>query len=232
MSIIDSGAVSQSIDVQIVDDTGLPVTGLVAATFPTVKASLAGANASSTITLSDLATETTAYASGGVFARGEGVYRLDLPNALLAAAGRLRIRGEATGKRLIADTIDIAPTVNATRLSGTAQTARDIGASVLVSPGTGTGQINLTSGAVDLVDAPNATALNAIADATLDRTAGVETNRTLRQAMRLMLAAMIGKLSGAATTTVSIRDSNDSKNRVVATVDANGNRTAVTLDQT
>jgi len=33
-------------------------------------------------------------------------------------------------------------------LSGTAQTARDIGASVLLSPGTGTGQISLSSGAV------------------------------------------------------------------------------------
>ena len=33
-------------------------------------------------------------------------------------------------------------------MSGTTQTARDIGASVLLSPGTGTGQINLSSGSV------------------------------------------------------------------------------------
>lgn len=71
---------------------------------------------------------------------------------------------------------------------------------------------------------------NENADALLDREAGVETNRTLRQAMRLMLAAMCGKVSGADTTSVTIRDTNDSKNRVVATVDANGNRSAVTLD--
>jgi hypothetical protein len=72
--------------------------------------------------------------------------------------------------------------------------------------------------------------LNGIADALLDRTAGVETSRTPRQALRLILAALVGKLSGAATTTVTIRDTNDSVSRVVATVDADGNRSSVTLN--
>ena len=71
---------------------------------------------------------------------------------------------------------------------------------------------------------------NANADALLDRAAGVETNRTVRQAMRLILAAVAGKLNGAATNQVTIRDTNDGVNRIVATVDADGNRTAVTLD--
>lgn len=78
----------------------------------------------------------------------------------------------------------------------------------------------------------SSTTLNAIADALLDRTAGVETNRTPRQALRIILASAAGKLSGAATTTVAIRDTNDSKDRITATVDADGNRTAVTLDAT
>ncbi len=68
------------------------------------------------------------------------------------------------------------------------------------------------------------------ADALLDRAAGIETNRTVRQGLRLMLSALAGKLSGAATTTVTIRDTNDGVNRIVATVDSNGNRSAVTLD--
>lgn len=38
--------------------------------------------------------------------------------------------------------------VNTTHLAGTSQTGRDIGASVLLSPGTGTGQVNLSSGKV------------------------------------------------------------------------------------
>lgn len=71
---------------------------------------------------------------------------------------------------------------------------------------------------------------NANADALLDRTAGIETSRTLRQGLRLMLAALAGKASGLATTTATYRDTNDSKNRIVATVDADGNRSAVTLD--
>lgn len=38
--------------------------------------------------------------------------------------------------------------VNVTKVNGTAQTARDIGASVLLSPGTGTGQLSIASGVV------------------------------------------------------------------------------------
>lgn len=41
-----------------------------------------------------------------------------------------------------------APDVNVTTIGGTSQTARDLGASVLLSPGTGTGQVDITSGVV------------------------------------------------------------------------------------
>lgn len=66
----------------------------------------------------------------------------------------------------------------------------------------------------------------------LDVAAGIETGLTVRQGYRLMVAAAAGKLSGAATTTVAIRDFADTKNRVSATVDADGNRTAITTDLT
>jgi hypothetical protein len=75
-----------------------------------------------------------------------------------------------------------------------------------------------------------ADAANEIADALLDRVDGIETNYTLRKAFRLVLAALAGKLSGAATTTITMRDVNDTVNRIVATVDADGNRSALTLD--
>lgn len=105
--ILAVGAVDTSIDVQIVDDTGLPVTELVAATFPTVKFSK-GVGADVTITLSDLALLTTAHTDGGVKERGEGVYRLDLPDAVAStAAPKVTIRGEATNKRLIAAAIQV-----------------------------------------------------------------------------------------------------------------------------
>lgn len=71
------------------------------------------------------------------------------------------------------------------------------------------------------------------AAALMDLSNGVETGLTPRQAMRLMVAAAAGKLSGAATTTIVIRNAvADSKDRITATVDTNGNRSAITLDLT
>lgn len=59
----------------------------------------------------------------------------------------------------------------------------------------------------------------------------VEGTHTAVKLMRLFAAALAGKLSGAATATNTIRDIDDTKNRIIATVDADGNRTAITLDE-
>jgi hypothetical protein len=69
-----------------------------------------------------------------------------------------------------------------------------------------------------------------IADGVHDE--AVEGAETLRQAVRLVRAALVGRLSGAATTTVTIRDAANSKNRITATVTADGDRTDVTTDAT
>jgi|SRR5882672_882242 len=55
---------------------------------------------------------------------------------------------------------------------------------------------------------------------------------TARQAARLWNSALAGKADGMATTTVHFRDLADTKNRITATVDASGNRSAVTTDVT
>lgn len=60
----------------------------------------------------------------------------------------------------------------------------------------------------------------------------VEGSYTAVQFLRGIAASTIAKLSGAATTTVTIRDVADTKDRIVATVDADGNRTAEVLDLT
>jgi hypothetical protein len=60
----------------------------------------------------------------------------------------------------------------------------------------------------------------------LDAAAGVETNLTLRQFLRLATSALFSKSSGMGTSTVTMRDYNDSKDRIVAMVDADGNRSA------
>jgi len=58
----------------------------------------------------------------------------------------------------------------------------------------------------------------------------IEGSTTLRQALRLILATAAGKSSGGGTSVVTFRDMADSKNRISASVDANGNRTSVTRD--
>lgn len=70
---------------------------------------------------------------------------------------------------------------------------------------------------------------NAAADALLDRTDGVETGLTWRQWLRLAAAVLFGKSAAAGGT---YRDFGDTKNRIVATLDSNGNRTAITRDAT
>lgn len=81
-----------------------------------------------------------------------------------------------------------------------------------------------------LIDALPTAAENAAA--IWDLSNGIETSITPRQALRLILAASAGKLSGAATTTITIRNVGDSKDRIVATVDSDGNRSAITTDAT
>jgi hypothetical protein len=114
------------------------------------------------------------------------------------------------------------------------------GSSVTLPTGTGSGQINLSGGnvslasgtQVDLVNSPNATALIAIGAAVMGLANAIDGTFTPAQAMNLILAASAAKLSGANTTSVVIRDTQDTKNRISATVDQYGNRSAVALNAT
>jgi hypothetical protein len=58
----------------------------------------------------------------------------------------------------------------------------------------------------------------------------VDGTTTARQSLRLTNAVLGGKLAGGGTGTEVIRDLADTKDRVTATVDASGNRTAVVRD--
>lgn len=60
----------------------------------------------------------------------------------------------------------------------------------------------------------------------------VDGTYTFEEVMRLIASALAGKVSGAGTGTETFRDLSDTKNRIVSTVDQDGNRTAVTLDGT
>ena len=66
-----------------------------------------------------------------------------------------------------------------------------------------------------------------IADAILDEV--VVGSYTLRQLLKVMAAALAGKATGGGTTTVTFRCVDDTSDVIVATVDANGNRSEVVL---
>tara|TARA_B100001939_G_C16702886_1_gene513572 strand:+ start:85 stop:585 length:501 start_codon:yes stop_codon:yes gene_type:complete len=55
---------------------------------------------------------------------------------------------------------------------------------------------------------------------------------SLEEALKIQLSALAGKISGAGTTTITIRSADDSTDRIVATVDTDGNRSSITLDAT
>lgn len=69
-----------------------------------------------------------------------------LPNAAAEASGGLYTRGSGAGQINQAANGQIDS--NAVKVAGTAQTGRDLGASVLISSGTGTGQLDVTSGVI------------------------------------------------------------------------------------
>lgn len=157
----------------------------------------------------DIATDAAATLSIINADRGSGAGAYDnteAPTAELTADGVLAVWDRATADLDAASSIGklLVDNVNATISSRASQTSVD--------------------------DVPTA-AENAAAY--LDLANGIETGLTPRQAQRLLVAAAAGKLSGAATTTIVIRNAvADSKDRITATVDADGNRSAITLDLT
>jgi hypothetical protein len=61
----------------------------------------------------------------------------------------------------------------------------------------------------------------------------IETGLTFREALRLIAAATAGTLSGGGSSTVTIKSAvDDTKDRITATVDSQGNRTAIVYDLT
>ena len=110
--IISPGATSISLTFMYVDDSGLPLTGKVAADMPTIYYARPRA-AKVAIPLHDLSAITDAFYSTagnyGFFELGGGKYRLDIPNAAFATAcDELVIFGEASGKHFLHEAIQVA----------------------------------------------------------------------------------------------------------------------------
>lgn len=119
------------------------------------------------------------------------------------------------------------PAVNVTHFGGTAGTFSSGIPEVKVN-NIAAGAVNaaaIATGAID-ADALAADAIDEIHDEVIEGTT------TFRQMMRGVASALFGKASGLATTTAVYRDIGDTKDRITATVDADGNRSAVTKDLT
>lgn len=119
-------------------------------------------------------------------------------------------------------------------ISGAALLAKGVIAAVVIGVGDTAGTLNGPAGmSADVVVTGDLLSTANVADAILDALNGVEQGLTVREAMRLISAAVAGKVSGGGTSTVTFRSAEaDDKDRIVATVDASGNRTAITTDLT
>lgn len=155
-----------------------------------------------------------------------------LPNAAADAAGGLIISdagGLDADAQLVTKINDILTDTGTTlqaELDGIQADTEDLQArtpAALVG-----GRMDASVGAM-AANVLTASALNADAvDEIWDETIGDGT-LTARQTMRVNVASLAAKLSGAATTTVTIRNVADTADVIVATVDADGNRTATTV---
>lgn len=119
---------SNSVTVEVYDDSGLPVEGLDASTFPDVFYRRAAASTGQ-LALLTLATESAPWTDGGVkeSAEGGGKYRLDLSNFLFTSAGDVTIWGEASGKHMLPVLLEVRANVLFT------EDYADIGTSVAAS---------------------------------------------------------------------------------------------------
>jgi hypothetical protein len=120
------GSTSNSTIIQIVNDSGIEVTGLVASTFPTIEYAIAGPNAAVGITPVDLTLITSPYGAGsgvggGVKELAFGYYRLDLPDAIFANQGLARILGGVSGKHVICPEIIVMNLVRSNDLATLSQ---------------------------------------------------------------------------------------------------------------
>ena len=92
-----------------------------------------------------------------------------------------------------------------------------------------------SGGAVTIVRDDNSTGISEIPTAAEIATqvlaAGDVDGYSLEETLKICLAALAGKISGAGTGSITIRAADDTKNRIVATTDKFGNRLSITIDE-
>jgi hypothetical protein len=69
-----------------------------------------------------------------------------------------------------------------------------------------------------------------IVDASSLLSSTIDSTYNLQQILQVIVAVMAGKVNGGGTSTITFRDLGDGTDRVVATVDSNGNRTNIVIN--
>ncbi len=156
----------------------------------------------------------------------------------LAATGALIVSGAVTMAATGALTANVVAALSAAvtmAASGTLDAALNAAGFAATSM-SGTGSLTITSyatGAMSMSIAPAVTLEAEAFSAQLLDSELVELGMTVREALRLITAAVAGKISGGGTGTITIRNAvADTKDRIVATVESDGDRTAITYDLT
>ncbi|MCC7043564.1 MAG: hypothetical protein IT183_06865 [Acidobacteria bacterium] len=162
---------------------------------------------------------------------GSGTINAADLNALGVISASLSGSSDLAADGLLAEILEAVASLSG---SGTVSAAALGARAGMSSDLTGAGSVDATATGVgsmsaDLTLASGGTlTAQAVADAVWAQ--AIEAGLSADDVLRLIAAASAGKLSGAATTTIRIRDLADTTDRIVATVDSSGNRSAITLD--
>lgn len=214
--------------------TGAGLTGLAFNTASLVASYVRPAAARSAITL---ATQTTtgAFSSGGFVevdaTNMPGVYRLDVPDAAIAVGVRsvvVHLKGAANMVPCVLE-IDLSNQSSVTAWNDTAVASpATAGYPVItVKVGTGTGEINASSGGVPLTAAGNTAVVTELMGTVVENNGSL----TFKTMWRVALSLLTGRttVSGA---TATYKTADNAKTRATVVTDSSNQRTTVTLDGT
>jgi hypothetical protein len=122
--------------------------------------------------------------------------------------------------------VDANGRVDVIKIAGTTQTARDLGASVLLSPGTGTGQVSLSSGAVT-VGALTTTAIASIHTTAMAELYGTDGGTVGLAHGIYEILALLGDF-GISGTTLTTKKRDGSTNAATYTLNSSTSPTSIT----
>jgi hypothetical protein len=136
-----------------------------------------------------------------------------------------------TGKLLADLTIDFCKTMAGATVSQTGMTLTELGVGKYVLMNPNITERTIISGYLTSDSTKSFSVLMDPVDGNIMTLASIlEGAETVAESLRIMRAFAAGKSTGGGTLTHNFRDKSDAKNRITATVDGNGNRTAVVVD--